>query len=474
MEFLIILTGVFILGYYFGSRSISPSSSQPGTSFSTTTARPIQPKKNESEQGDMDSLSEEQEKVYQQIESTNEHLFITGKAGTGKSYLLKYLKTHSSKKLVVVAPTGVAAINIGGQTIHSLFKFPPKFIDPDSIFVRPKTAELLSHVDMVVIDEVSMVRADIMDGIDISLRQAKRTTTPFGGVQIVMFGDPYQLPPVVDDKELQKYFFDNHGGYYFFNAHVWNNTSFEMWELETVYRQKDSALIDALNAVRNGVVSEDVLNKFNARVEGVEPQNGTLILATTNNKVASINESKLSSLSEPKFTYDASIAGQLREKEFPADEHLHLKKGAQVMMLKNDREKRWVNGTLAVIDKLSHTQIWVKIDDISYNVMLETWKKIQYTYNRTSQKIEEEVVSSFTQYPVRLAWAVTIHKAQGQTHDSIAVDLGSGAFAHGQTYVALSRCRTLEGVTLTRPIELSDVIVDPIIVEFMTRQRRNI
>lgn len=414
-------------------------------------------------------LSPEQQKLFEKLENTNNHIFITGKAGTGKSILLQYFKQNSHKRLVVVAPTGVAALNVGGQTIHSLFKIPPAFIAKDSLKVNYQTAMLLKNLDAVVIDEISMVRADLMDAIDHLLRQARSSNVPFGGVQMIMFGDLYQLPPVISDSELHKYFADNLGGYYFFNAHAWKNAIHEIYELDKIFRQEDEAFKIILNAIRTGKVENKILSELNNRA-GVEvPKEGVIVLATTNNAVNEINHNRLAQLGGKMYEYKATFAGELEHSAYPTEEILRFKKGAQVMLLKNDRMKRWVNGTLGYVQDLTEDEVKVNIDGITYSVPPETWKKIRYYYNREKHTVEEEVVSSFTQFPLRLAWAVTVHKSQGQTYGSVGVDMGNGAFTHGQTYVALSRCKRLEGLYLKREILIEDIIVDPAIINFMTK-----
>lgn len=416
------------------------------------------------------TLSEEQQRIFKKIENSNEHFFITGKAGTGKSVLLQYFKQKSAKKVVVCAPTGVAALNVGGQTIHSLFRIPPAFIERDSLKpVTYKTALLLRNIDTVVIDEISMVRADLMDAIDHRLRQARNSNLPFGGVQIVMFGDLYQLPPVVNDPELHKYFADNNGGYYFFNAHAWRNARFNIYELTNIFRQKDEIFISVLNAIRKGKMTDEHLTTLNIRAGVGIPEDGIITLATTNQAVNEINDYHLGKLPGKIYEYRATIIGDLEQSSFPTEEILRFKQGSQVMLLRNDKEKRWVNGSIGQITSLSNDEIKVNIDGYTYSIPPETWSKIRYTYNPETKKIEEEVVSSFTQYPLRLAWAITIHKSQGHTYGSVAVDMGDGAFAHGQTYVAISRCKSLEGLYLKREIVREDIIVDPSIIDFMNR-----
>lgn len=417
------------------------------------------------------TLSDEQKKILEILENTSDNVFITGKAGTGKSVLLQYFKKNSSKKLVVCAPTGIAAINVGGQTIHSLFKIPPSFIKKDSLKLDYKTINLLRNIDTVVIDEISMVRADLMDAIDFCLRQARNSDKTFGGVQIVMFGDLYQLPPVVSDPELHKYFADNHSGFYFFNADAWKNTELKIFELNHIFRQKDEDFKEVLNSIRIGNVEETVLLKINQR-SGVEiPENNVVTLATTNKIVNEINSQKLERLPGEVKEYKATITGYLEETTFPTEEFLKLKVGAQVMFLKNDKDKRWVNGTIGSVYSLSDKEIIVNVDGIKHSVPQETWSKIRYYYNQVNKSVEEEIVSSFTQFPLRLAWAITIHKSQGKTYGSVIIGMGDGAFAHGQTYVALSRCKSFEGLYLKKRIRREDIMVDNSVVSFMSNAK---
>jgi len=416
------------------------------------------------------SINQEKSDIFEQIENTKNHFFITGKAGTGKSHLLKFLKTNSKKQIVVCAPTGVAALNVGGQTIHSFFKIPPNFVNPEEVKLNHKVAELLRHVEVLVLDEVSMVRAEMIDIIDHLLKQAREPFTPFGGVQLVMFGDPYQLPPIVNSRELQEYFAKNHGGFHFFNAHVWEDANFDTYELQEVFRQKDDDFIQLLNQVRVGDVDQDLLDQINRRVEVFDEYSPTIILSTTNSKVNFINTNKLGQIDSREYSFLADVSGALEENQYPADENLKLKKGAQVMMLRNDQDDRWVNGTLARVESVGQKQISVDINGCIYPVLPVSWDKINYFYNRETKKVEEQVIGKFVQYPLRLAWAITIHKSQGQTFDQVVIDLDSGAFTTGQVYVALSRCRSLPGIYLTRPITKDDIKVDANVVHFMDRK----
>ncbi len=413
-------------------------------------------------------LNSEKLDLYQYIISTNKHLFITGKAGTGKSVLLQHLRENTQKNAIVCAPTGIAAINVNGQTIHSLFRLPFNYLKKENLKADHNAFKVLRALDILIIDEISMVRADLLDAMDYLLRLAKKAPhIPFGGTQIVCFGDMYQLPPVVNDEDIFEYSQDGYEGFYFFHAHVWKETSLEVRELQEVFRQKDEAFKSILNKVRAGHVDEQLLCSLNTRKLPIEGRSGIVTLATTNLTVTNLNQAKLDSLDDKQYTYKASVSGDFDKSSFPTEEVLSLKVGAQIMMLKNDPERRWANGTIGRIFSLSKDEVRVFIDGQSYLVKPETWSKIKYTLNETTNKIEEEIISSFTQYPLRLAWAITIHKSQGQTYDKVCIDLGRGAFAHGQTYVALSRATSLEGLYLTRPIRASDIIVDPAIVEFM-------
>ena len=414
-------------------------------------------------------LSEEQLNLAKLIEDSNDNFFVTGKAGTGKSVLLQYIKHTSEKKLVVAAPTGVAALNVGGETIHSLFKVPPDFIAKNSLILSRKIEGLLKRIDMVIIDEISMVRADLMDAIDSLLRQAKKNDRAFGGVQVIMFGDVYQLPPIVTDRELFKYFEENFGGYYFFNADVWKDTKLNVHELTNIFRQKDEKFRLILNAIRTGSVNQEILNELNKRTLPT-PDTGIVTLATTNNSVNEINKRHLVKLDGKAKIYEANITGDLSESSFPTDEYLNLKEGAQVIFIKNDKENRWVNGTIGVVEKLEDDDVIVNINGISVPVDRVSWEKVKYEYNEKTKKVDSDVTSTFTQFPLRLAWAITIHKSQGQTYTSVSIDLGYGSFAHGQTYVALSRCESLEGLYLRRRINPRDIIVDQKIIKFMARQ----
>jgi ATP-dependent exoDNAse (exonuclease V) alpha subunit len=357
------------------------------------------------------------------------------------------------------------------MTVHSFFKFPFDIVDPKKLTVDYKIREILRNIDTIVIDEASMMSADIMEGIDVKLQIARRSGEPFGGVQIILFGDLYQLPPVVTDGQLHRYYNHTYGGVYFFNAPVFEKADLKIFELTKIFRQKDPEFRAALNAIRNGDTSTTVLDKINERAKAPMPETGFVTLAGTNATVSRINHKKLAELSGEARTYVAEIKGDIKESSYPTEKNLKLKPGAQIMMLKNDIEKprRWANGTLGIVTKTGSDVIRVNIDGVEHSVSKTVWNKIRYDYDHEKRELKKEIVSEFTQYPMRLAWAITIHKSQGQTYESIAVDLSDGAFAHGQTYVALSRCKSLEGLYLETPIRAEDVIVDPEIVDFMKR-----
>lgn len=417
-------------------------------------------------------LSQEQEEFIQEIENSSENYFITGKAGTGKSTLLQGLKQSSSKKFVVAAPTGVAALNVGGQTLHSLFKLSIKFQEPEDINVSKSTAKLLSKIDMLIIDEVSMLRADILDAINIILQKSKDNYEPFGGVQVIMFGDLYQLPPIINDRELEQYFKDKYTSHYFFAAHVWNGANLNLKELTEIFRQDDPEFQNILNSLRIRDFDSNLLKRLNERTINCLEES-TVTLALTNKTVNQINEEALGQLTNESFEYEAEISGDMEKSAFPTEEVLTLKCGAQVMFLKNDPEQRWVNGTIGEVEYLSDDCIEVKVGEEIHEIKKTKWDKIKYSYDEKKQKMKEEVVSSFTQYPLRLAWAITVHKSQGQTLERVVFDIERGAFAHGQTYVALSRCSSFEGLFLKKPIRARDIIVDPRISEFMRSCSKN-
>ncbi|MGV8851944.1 MAG: ATP-dependent DNA helicase [Rhodoglobus sp.] len=419
------------------------------------------------------TLSPEQEAVFAAIETTTNNLFVTGRAGTGKSTLLNHLSENTSKQIVICAPTGVAALNVGGQTIHSLFRLPIGVIADHELEQNPQLRKLLNTIETLVIDEVSMVNSDLLDAIDRSLRQARqRKNEPFGGVQVVLFGDPYQLAPVPGDPDERAYFEDRYRSMWFFDALVWEQTDLTIYELTSIHRQHEGEFKYMLNAVRHNGVTAEIAERLNAVGARPAPNDGTITLATTNSAVTRINATELARLPGKVLTAKAEISGEFGGRSYPADDALDLKVGAQVMFLRNDTNEggtqRWVNGSVGTVTKIAST-VWVEVDGRDYEVKPAVWEKFKYSYSARTKALRKDVVAEFTQFPLRLAWAVTIHKSQGKTYDSAIVDLGSRSFAPGQTYVALSRISRLEGLYLSRPLRPSDIIVDENVVRFMSR-----
>ena len=414
-------------------------------------------------------LNEEQENIRELMETSSKHLFITGKAGTGKSFLLQEFKASTQKEVVFVAPTGIAALNIGGQTIHSLFKIKPSdLIEPGQQRTTKATKDILEKIETLVIDEVSMVRADLMDAMDEILRFVKNSDEAFGGVQLIVFGDLFQLPPVVKGKDMENYFLENYGGSYFFNAKVWEYADLETHELNTNIRQKeDHEFMELLNALRKGALTAEQFTVLNNRARAQMPSADYVTLALTNAAVTNINEKKLRELAEDEFCYEAQVEGKLNPSEYPTEKKLKLKLGAQVMFLRNDKDKRYVNGSIGKVTYLSKKDIEVEVDGETISVKKEVWEKLRYYKNETSGKLETEVISAFKQFPLKLSWAITVHKSQGQTLDNVVLDMSYGAFAHGQTYVALSRCRSLASLYLKKPIRAKDLITDTKVLEFL-------
>jgi ATP-dependent exoDNAse (exonuclease V) alpha subunit len=426
---------------------------------------------------DLVSLNPQQREILQGMEDTLDHLFITGRAGTGKTTLLHEFVATTAKRVAVCAPTGVAALAIGGQTIHSLLRLPLGIIgDRELGFIPKESLAVLANLDALVIDEVSMVSADVVDAIDRRLRQAKRRrNSPFGGIQMIMFGDPYQLSPVVSGQAEKAYFLDHYRSSWFFDAKVWLNTEMTTFELDTIHRQADGEFRAVLNALREGRMDPEMGRMLNER--GMrEPDDPELItLTTTNASVTRINSIALERLEGKAKIAHADIEGDFGSTSaYPADEQLVLKPGARVMFLRNDTAgpdgPRFVNGTIGTVTKITDT-VGVDIDGEGVLVEPVTWEKIRYEYSPATKTISHDVVAEFTQFPLRLAWAVTIHKAQGKTLDAAVIDLGERAFAPGQTYVAFSRLTSLDGLYLKRPLSPSDIIVDQDVLRFMSNPR---
>jgi len=411
------------------------------------------------------------------MEKTSRNIFITGKAGTGKSTLLDYFKNKTKKNVVVLAPTGVAALNIKGQTIHSFFGFQPD-VTLSSIKKHPDKP-VYKKVDTIIIDEISMVRADLLDCVDKFLRlNGKNQNEPFGGIQVIFIGDLYQLPPIIRGKERE--IFERHyKSEYFFDSKVFENLEIEFIELEKIYRQKDQEFIDLLNAVRNRSVTEEDIKELNKRVnpEFEAPIDDFYINLTTTNELSNkINEKELLKLKGNLFEFKGEIKGKFDKSSLPTELDLKIKVGSQVMLLNNDSEHRWVNGTIGKVievkrDNKEEIIVLELLDGDKVNVSKHTWDIYNLYYDSQKKSLDSDILGSFTQYPLRLAWAVTIHKGQGKTFDKVIIDIGYGTFAHGQVYVALSRCTTLDGIILKKPIRKEHIFTDLKIVNFIAKNQ---
>ena len=421
------------------------------------------------------------------IQNTHQTLFLTGKAGTGKSTFLRYIAQTTKKKYIVLAPTGIAAINAGGSTLHSFFKLPFHPLLPndtrytqrklkDTLKYNGEKRKILREVELIIIDEISMVRADIIDFIDKVLRVYSRNIyQPFGGKQLLLVGDMYQLEPVLkeDERQLLKPYYPST---FFFDALVFKEMKLVSIELQKVYRQTDPTFINILDSIRTTSVSIEQLSTLNKQVGKVIANDKNKLAITLSGKrdtVDHINEQELSRLPGNPITLYGHIEGDFPESNLPTPIELYLKVGAQVLFIKNDKEKRWVNGTLGTIVSFSKeepTIIVVRTEKgEEVNVEQEIWSNVIYSYNEKEQKIEEQEIGVYQQYPLKLAWAITIHKSQGLTFNNVNIDLTGGVFAGGQTYVALSRCTSLEGISLKYPIRKEDVFIRSEIVQFAQR-----
>lgn len=423
-----------------------------------------------------DDLNQEKQFLLDKMENTNENMFITGKAGTGKSYLLKHFLDTTKKNAVVLAPTGIAALNVGGSTIHKFFGLKPQLQVPKKInksVIYGERRDLFRKIDTLIIDEISMVRVDLLDAIDYILRCANSTNEYFGGKQIIVFGDLYQLPPILRKyTDESDYIFDHYGGKYFFYAPAFQDGNFKKYELQEIFRQSDDSFIEILNHVRDGEVTEDDIASLNKKVTDNSSRSykdDYITITTTNANAEVVNRSMLGQINKDEHCYYSRVEGTFFHSDYPTEEALVLKPGAHVMMLNNDADDRWVNGSLATVVKCGADTITVRIKETGNTCIVESneWKNVSYSYDREEHRIVTDVAGKFTQLPVKLAWAITIHKSQGQTYEKAEIDFGRGAFDCGQAYVALSRVKSLDGLILKRPIRPSDIMVDMQVKRYM-------
>lgn len=432
----------------------------------------------------IDLNNQELQNALQLVQFTHRSLFLTGKAGTGKSTFLHYIAQTTKKKYVILAPTGIAAINVGGATLHSFFKLPFHPLLPNdrrystqqlrnTLKYNSEKIKLIRELELIIIDEISMVRADIIDFIDKILRvYSHNMRIPFGGKQLLLVGDVYQLEPVLKEEDwqlLQPYYPSK----FFFDAHVFRTFQLVCIELQKVYRQRDDKFISILDHIRTSTVTNTDLSLLNQQVGQHQPMDThqlSITLSTRRDTVDYINSLHLSKLPGDATILHGSIDGEYPENNLPTPIELEVKTGAQILFIKNDREKRWVNGTLGTIIGIGDEEdgkIYVRTEQgEDVDVEQEVWNNVRYTHNQKEQKVEEEILGSFQQFPLRLAWAITIHKSQGLTFNQVKIDLSGGVFAGGQTYVALSRCRSLKGITLQEPVKREDIYVNQEVVRF--------
>lgn len=407
------------------------------------------------------------------LENSDEHVFISGKAGTGKSTLLNYVKHQCSKKMVVLAPTGVSALNVQGETVHSFFKFKIN-VTPEKAYeqgLKIKRTFFYECIDTIIIDEISMLRADLLDCIDQFLKAVLKTDESFGGIQLIVIGDLYQLPPVVTHQD-REYIFNRYQSPYFFDAAVCKEFVFKHVELQTIYRQTDKHFIDFLHQIRTASINNDALKQFNDNRVKKHHQvsDDCIVLCTTNQAAVQRNEQALKKLQTQEYFLQGSIKGSFETKRLPVEQELILKIGAKVMMINNDAQDRWVNGSIGEIvsinPKDSNLTVALK-SGMNVSVEPHQWDMYTYIYDEKNNTLVQEKKGSFTQYPLQLAWAITIHKSQGKTFEHVAIDLAHHAFAPGQIYVALSRCTQLKGITLYHPLTINQLKVDYRVKNYM-------
>ncbi len=410
------------------------------------------------------------------VEKTDMSLFLTGKAGTGKTTFLREVVRYTKKKCIVLAPTGIAAVNAGAMTIHSFFQFGlgpfvQGVIEPKSDFrINKSKLELIRHLQLLIIDEVSMVRADLMDHIDVELRRIRRNSKPFGGVQLLMIGDLQQLPPIAhggEDELLRQYY----KTLYFFSSAALKSMKYSCIELKNVYRQTDRHFIDILNHARNCTLTSQDISDLNARyIPGFspKPEDGYIRLMTHNRQVDYVNETEMEELDSKPYTFVAAVTGTFPEESYPTADSLTLKKGAQVMFIKNDPERRFINGTLGEVKSIDKNSIAVRLAESGTVIDVEPmeWQNIRYQFDEESKEISSKQIGRFKQYPLKAAWAITVHKSQGLTFDKAIIDVHA-AFSPGQAYVALSRCRTLDGLVLSSPVSASVFMRDNAVDAYM-------
>lgn len=405
----------------------------------------------------IDTQNKQQVMAYELIANTNSSFFLTGRAGTGKTTFLRNVQKTVGKQFITLAPTGVAAILAGGDTIHSFFGLPLDVCTPGTMGKMNEARILtLIHTDTIIIDEVSMVRCDIIDAIDYTMRKTLRSSLPFGGKQMVFVGDMFQLPPVSKrgvEQELMNDLYHTED-FFFYKADVFRRMRLVKIEFQKVYRQEDEGFLRILESIRLNKTTPEILMRLNERVCQPTKEDGTVItLASLNRTADTINQQRLSEIGSEEYTYEGTVQGKFEEKRFPVDKTLKLKLGAQVMFTRNDPNRRWANGTIGTVSKLAKDEIHVKVESgNTYTVPCCTWESYSYEYDKEERKMKKEKIGAFTQFPLRLAWAITVHKSQGMTFDKLYLDLSRGMFAAGQLYVALSRVRSLGGLFLSRPI----------------------